>query len=332
MGIKQYVSRQKRDKYAMRRDNMSKEYLVDKDNTKDSLNGNLDKIIKVAIEQTAVSIIITDVEGNIQYVNPAFEKTTGYSFKEVIGKNPRILKSGLTPDEVFTELWKTITRGKPWEGELINKRKDGSIYYEEAKISPIMDEDGKITNFLGVKQDISTRKYLEEKLRQTSIRDPLTNIYNRGYVFERLYQSIELYKREKSNFSLAIIDLDYFKKVNDTYGHQVGDFVLKEFAEILACKIRAYDTLARYGGEEFVILFHNSDKVAALKALERTLDKLNDYSFKYGNKEINITFSCGIAHAMELDDDKISVKSIIDLADKRLYKAKEMGRNIIVID
>lgn len=311
---------------------MNKEHFLDEDKTKLDLNGNLDTIIKVAIEQTAVSIVITDVYGNIQYVNPAFENTTGYTFEEVKGKNPRILKSGLTPDEVFEELWETITSERPWEGELINKRKDESIYYEEARISPIIDTDGKITNFLGIKQDITTRKYLEEKLKQTSIRDPLTNIYNRGYVFERLYQNIELYKRERSNFSLAILDLDHFKKINDTYGHQVGDFVLKEFAEMLACKIRAYDTMGRYGGEEFVILFHNSDKVTALKTLERIAENLNDYSFKYGKEDINITFSCGIADAMELADDELSVGSIIELADKRLYEAKEMGRNNIVID
>lgn len=311
---------------------MNKEHFLDEDKTKLDLNGNLDTIIKVAIEQTAVSIVITDVYGNIQYVNPAFENTTGYTFEEVKGKNPRILKSGLTPDEVFEELWETITSERPWEGELINKRKDESIYYEEARISPIIDTDGKITNFLGIKQDITTRKYLEEKLKQTSIRDPLTNIYNRGYVFERLYQNIELYKRDRSNFSLAILDLDHFKKINDTYGHQVGDFVLKEFAEMLACKIRAYDTMGRYGGEEFVILFHNSDKVTALKTLERIAENLNDYSFKYGKEDINITFSCGIADAMELADDELSVGSIIELADKRLYEAKEMGRNNIVID
>ena len=311
---------------------MNKEHFLDEDKTKLDLNGNLDTIIKVAIEQTAVSIVITDVYGNIQYVNPAFENTTGYTFEEVKGKNPRILKSGLTPDEVFEELWETITSERPWEGELINKRKDESIYYEEARISPIIDTDGKITNFLGIKQDITTRKYLEEKLKQTSIRDPLTNIYNRGYVFERLYQNIELYKRERSNFSLAILDLDHFKKINDTYGHQVGDFVLKEFAEMLACKIRAYDTMGRYGGEEFVILFHNSDKVTALKTLERILESINNYSFKYGDEKLNITFSCGIADAMELADDELSVGSIIELADKRLYEAKEMGRNNIVID
>lgn len=311
---------------------MSNEYLTNDKNRKEKLNENIDRIIKIAIEQTSVSIVITDEEGNIQYVNPAFERTTGYSLEEVIGENPRVLKSGLTPDEVFDELWKTITKGKSWEGELINKRKDGSIYYEEAKISPIMDNNGKITNFLGIKNDITTRKYLEEKLKQRSRMDPLTNIYNKGYIFEKLNQSIELYKREGINFSLAIIDLDYFKKINDTYGHQAGDYVLKEFAEILTHKIRAYDALGRYGGEEFLIIFHNTDKKDALKVLERTLDNLKDHSFNYGEGEINITFSCGIANSMELDDDILSARALIELADKRLYKAKKMGRNNIVVE
>ncbi|MFA5576641.1 MAG: diguanylate cyclase [Tissierellaceae bacterium] len=306
--------------------------LLDKDNSKDNPKSFIDSIIKIAIEQTAVSIIITDKHGNVQYVNPAFENITGYTFGEVIGGNPRILKSGLTTDDVFDNLWETISSGRPWKGELINRRKDGSIYYEEARISPIINEKGEITNYLGIKQDITTQKYLEEKLRQTSIRDPLTNAYNRGYVFERLYQSVEQYKREKGDFVVAILDLDHFKNVNDTYGHQAGDYVLREFSEILMSSIRTYDTLGRYGGEEFIILFHDSDKNKALEIIERILESVRAYKFKYGDKEINITFSCGISNAFEFTNEDITVKDLIDLADSRLYKAKDRGRNMIVID
>lgn len=285
-----------------------------------------------AIEQMSVTIIMTDIDGNIQYVNQDFERISGYCVNEAIGKNPRILKSGLTPDDVFEDMWETITKGEPWKGELINKRKDGTIYYEEARITPILDDNRNIVNFLGVKQDISKRKYLEEKLKQTSIRDGLTNIYNRRYVFERLLQITEAYKRKGEMFSLVIIDLDFFKSVNDNYGHQAGDYILKEFAEILANSIRAYDILGRYGGEEFILILQYVDKNSAEKIMERILDKIRETTFNYEDKKIGITFSCGIADISETDKKSCTINNIINYADKRLYKAKNSGRNKIVID
>lgn len=285
-----------------------------------------------AIEQAAVTIIMTDRDGNIQYCNPAFEEISGYSLEDVIGKNPRILKSGLTPDIVFEDMWNTITGGKDWKGDLINKKKDGTIYFEEARITPITNNEGEIVNFLAVKQDISQRKYLEEKLKQTSIRDSLTNIYNRRYVFERLSQSIELFKRKGENFSLAIVDIDFFKDINDTYGHQAGDFILKEFAEMLISSIRSYDILGRYGGEEFILILHGAGKQSSKKIIKRILEGIREATFSYEEKEIKITFSCGIADASEIGKDALSIESMVYKADERLYMAKNTGRNKIMID
>lgn len=288
--------------------------------------------LTTAIEQASVTVIMTDKNGNIQYGNPAFETISGYSLKEAIGNNPRILKSGLTSDLVFKDMWETITKGKSWQGELINRRKDGTLYYEEARITPIMDDDGDISNFLAIKQDISQRKYLEEKLKQTSIRDSLTNIYNRRYVFERLSQFMELYRRKGDVFSLAIIDIDFFKIINDNYGHQAGDFVLKEFAEILTLSIRAYDILGRYGGEEFILILNGVNKESSAQIVERILNKIRETKFKYEDKEMSITFSCGIAQVSEIEKDILSVERLVNEADMRLYKAKDMGRDRIVID
>ncbi|WP_313756178.1 diguanylate cyclase [Tissierella sp.] len=285
-----------------------------------------------AIDQAAVSIIMTDIDGNIQYCNPAFEQTTGYSFEEVIGQNPRILKSGLISDEVFKDMWETIIGGQNWKGDLINKKKDGTIYYEEARITPIIDNEGKIVNFLGVKQDVSRRKYLEEKLKQTSIRDPLTNLYNRGYIFERLSQCLEIFKRNGEGFSLAIIDMDFFKDINDTYGHQAGDYVLKEFSEILTSGIRVYDIAGRYGGEEFILILHGIRKKTSAKIIKRILEEVRNSTFAYEDKEIKITFSCGICDVLEIDKGNLSIESLVCKADKRLYDAKNTGRNKIVID
>ncbi|WP_353093288.1 diguanylate cyclase [Tissierella praeacuta] len=286
----------------------------------------------VAIDQSAVSIIMTDIYGNIQYCNPAFEQVTGYSLEEIMGENPRILKSGLVPDEIFKDMWETITRGQDWKGDLINKKKDGTIYYEEVRITPITDEKGEIVNFLGVRQDISRRKYLEEKLKQTSIRDNLTNLYNRGYVFERLRQCIEIFKRNGEEFSLAIIDMDFFKDINDTYGHQAGDFILKEFSEIITSSIRVYDIAGRYGGEEFIIILQGVRKRTSAKIIKRILEKMRNSTFDYEDNEIKITFSCGICDISEIDKDSLSIESLIYKADKRLYDAKNTGRNRIIMD
>lgn len=288
--------------------------------------------LTIAIEQASVTVIMTDKDGNIQYGNPAFEKISGYSLREALGENPRILKSGLTPEPVFDDLWETITSGEAWEGELINKRKDGILYYEEARITPIIDSEGNIVNFLAIKQDITQRKYLEEKLKQTSRRDSLTNIYNRRYVFERLSELMKLNKIDSLMFSLVIIDIDFFKNVNDTYGHPAGDFVLKEFAEILTQSIRANDILGRYGGEEFILVLKDTNKQSSAEIIERILKRVKESTFNYEDKEIKIAFSGGISDISEMDKESLSVESLINEADMRLYKAKNTGRSKIVID
>ena len=296
-------------------------------------NNEMEKLkLTTAIEQASVTVIMTDKYGSIQYGNPAFEKISGFSLEEAIGKNPRILKSGLTPDTVFKDLWKNITEGKAWEGELINKRKDGTLYYEEARITPIIDSEGNIVNFLAIKQDISQRKYLEEKLKQTSRRDSLTNIYNRRYVFDKLNEIVKLNKIDRQMFSLAIIDIDFFKKVNDTYGHQAGDYILKEFAEILTQSIRTDDILGRYGGEEFVLLLKDTNKQSSAQIIGRILQRIRETSFNFENNEIKITFSCGISELAEIERDILTVERLVNEADRRLYKAKDTGRNRIVID
>ncbi|MDR7856624.1 diguanylate cyclase [Tissierella sp.] len=296
-------------------------------------NNEMEKLkLTTAIEQASVTVIMTDKDGNIQYGNPAFEKISGYSLEEAIGKNPRILKSGLTPDPVFADLWKNITGGKAWEGELINKRKGGTLYYEEARITPIIDSEGNIVNFLAIKQDISQRKYLEEKLKQTSRRDSLTNIYNRRYVFDKLSEIVKLNKIDRQMFSLAIIDIDFFKNVNDTYGHQAGDYILKEFAEILTQSIRTDDILGRYGGEEFVLLLKDTNKQSSAQIIGRILQRIRETSFNFENNEIKITFSCGISEPAEIERDILTVERLVNQADTRLYKAKDTGRNRIVID
>lgn len=288
--------------------------------------------LTMAIEQATISFLMTDENRIIEYVNPAFEKTTGYSSNEAIGQNISFLKSELTSEKVYDELWKVVMNGETWEGELINKRKDGSIYYAESKITPVLDINGELISILSIKQDITERKELEEKLMKASIMDSLTNIYNRRYVFEVLEQMAEVYKRKGDNFSVDILDIDFFKKVNDTFGHPAGDFILQEFARIIGEGIRSSDILGRHGGEEFIILFTNCNKQNSKIVVDKILKRVRNTIFKYDENEIRFTFSAGISDALGFDINKFSHENLIKSADERLYEAKNTGRNKIVID
>ena len=288
-------------------------------------------ILAAAIGQSSVAVLITDILGDIIYMNPALEEMTGYTQKELMGKNPRILKSGLTKPEVYVKMWKTISNGGIWNGEQINVRKDGSLYHEDSRITPIYNKNNKLTYYLAVKHDISERKKLEEKLKEAAIRDSLTNAYNRSYLFDRLNQISDNYKRVGKAFSIAMLDIDSFKKINDTYGHQIGDHVLIEFVRLINENIRSYDILARYGGEEFIVVLPDTDKKDAYNIFKRILKITMGKTFNYDSENIKIAFSAGIADANEIGKKNLDIQDLIGIADKRLYTAKRTGKSKIVI-
>lgn len=289
------------------------------------------EILSAAIDQSSVGILMTDLKGSIIYANNAIEKISGYKISELMGKNPRILKSGLTKDEVYKKMWKTISKGQIWNGEQINKRKDGTLYYEDSRITPIYDKDNNLKYYLAVKHDITERKELEERLQKIAMRDSLTDTYNRAYLMERLNQIIDKYKRHPEEFSLVMLDIDHFKKVNDQYGHLAGDMVLVELVNIINKQIRSYDILGRYGGEEFILVLPDTGKEEAYIIVNRILNKIRKNTFIYKDNKINITFSAGIVESSEIDKEELSVESLINLADSRLYNAKDTGRDEVVI-
>lgn len=287
-------------------------------------------ILSAAIEQTSVAILITDIDGDIIYANAAFEDISGYSIEEIIGKNPRILKSGLTDPLIYEKMWQTISSGGIWNGEQINKKKDGSFYHEDSRITPIYNKDNELTYYMAVKHDITERKKLEEKLKETAIRDSLTNAYNRRYILERMNQIADNYKRAEKIFSIAVIDIDFYKSINDSYGHQVGDYVLVELVEIINETIRSYDILGRYGGEEFILIFPDTNKEKAYSVVKRILERVREHDFLYEDNIIKCTFSTGIADSSEINIEDFNIKDLIKIADKRLYVAKDTGRNKII--
>lgn len=446
-----------------------------------------------AVAQSANAIVITDTSGAIEYVNPRFEETTGYSAEEARGQNPRILKSGELSREFYKDLWKTISSGKVWQGEFHNKRKDGTLFWEWATIAPVIDENGTITHFIAVKEDITARKAIEEaereqrslaealrssaealnstlkfdevldrildntdlvvpydavaillveggKLRiarhrgwqeagwgeldgpsdlqledipglhamyfsretfviqdiseethllnfpetswarsyagvpicsrdqvlgfltlfsarprfysqvqadrlkafasqaaiaienarlfeQThyySITDGLTGLYNSRYFFNLANFEFERVRRYPSSLSVMMIDADYFKSVNDTYGHPVGDEVLRHLAQVIQSGLRKVDVVARYGGEEFVLLMPETDLDQACLVAERLRGLVESTSVQVEGHTISITVSIGVAC---MGSEHVNFNALVKSADDALYVAKGQGRN-----
>jgi len=190
--------------------------------------------------------------------------------------------------------------------------------------------DGKPVNMFGTLTDITEKKELEERVRQLSIRDCLTEAYNRRYVFDRLEVLAAEYSRLGKNFCISILDIDHFKAVNDRYGHQTGDFVLKDFTSVIDSSIRPYDLLGRYGGEEFIVVSANASGPDTASMIGRIMEIVNRRSFDYNGVKIRCTFSCGIADSAEFAPQELCISKLVDIADRRLYAAKDAGRNRLI--
>lgn len=189
------------------------------------------------------------------------------------------------------------------------------------------DDEGKPLMMYGTHSDISDKKEMDMKIMELSIRDPLTNVFNRRYIYDRVGKDILRFQRTKIEFSISILDIDFFKRVNDSYGHQAGDFILKEFTGIIASNLRESDLLGRYGGEEFIVVTYESSREKTAALMERILEAVRAKIFEYENDEIKITFSAGISDVSESSNETTTIEKIISIADQRLYYAKTTGRN-----
>ena len=280
--------------------------------------------LSAAVEHSPSSIVITDIKGTIEYVNPAFTRLTGYLAEEVIGQNPRILKGGDQSDEFYREMWDTIKRGEEWRGEFRNRRKDGTLFWEAASISPIMNGDRRITHFVAVKEDVTEKRELMGRLEQMAQFDMLTSLPNRRMFMDRLTQSVELARRNSNRFGLLFVDLDGFKRINDTYGHEAGDRVLKTVAARLAICIRLSDTAGRIGGDEFTVIlgtlnrFEDAGQVAdkIISALRRPITLPNGVIERIGS-------SIGISVYPDNAEDG---DRLLAAADNAMYEAKRSGK------
>jgi len=290
-----------------------------------------------AVKYSPASIIITDPDGNIEYVNPKFIKLTGYNLEEVRGQTPRIMKSGQTPPEVYEELWQTILAGNEWRGEFLNRKKNGELFWESASISSITDPKGTITHFIGIREDISDRKASEEKIRllnaeleKLAMTDYLTNLNNRRFFIQRGVEEIKRAHRNSQPLALLMVDIDEFKNVNDTYGHEIGDLALQHVAEVMKSSLREIDLLGRLGGEEFAALLPNTTLEDALLSAERVRETIANMSLEIAGQVLSnpITISVGVA---TITDGMSGIDDLLRKADIALYRAKNNGRNCVSV-
>lgn len=282
------------------------------------------KLQSVAMTEAANPIMITSRDGRIEWVNDAVLELTGYSERELIGKTPRIFKSGLTPTSVFSDMWNTILSGWVWEGEILNRRKDGSQYPIEAIITPILDSKGQVVRFVSTLQNIADKKEAEEKIRHMAQHDVLTGLPNRLLFKDRLQQAISRAKRSDESLAVLFFDLDRFKEINDSQGHEVGDQLLIEVSRRVRGMLRETDTLSRFGGDEFVVIqtdVHSKEdsEILAKRILGQFL-----FPFSVGEQMLRTSASIGITLCPQDDTDPDQLLRNADLA---MYKAKAEGRN-----
>lgn len=270
-------------------------------------------------------MVITDRNANIIDVNTAFTQITGYRSEEVIGKNPRILRSGHHDQGFYKQLWHQLETKGQWKGEFINRKKDGSIYPQLATISAVMDDKNHLINYICVFEDISVRKAHEEKLQRMAFYDPLTNLPNRTHLLSLLEQHIETRHKNQQTFATLFLDIDHFKHINDSMGHFCGDQLLSKLAIRLQDILHLNAHVARIGGDEFVIILPDVHSDVAL--LETVGDILSVFQkpFDLANHDsLRVSTSIGIAlYPRDGQDSETLLKN----ADTAMYLAKKNGRN-----
>jgi len=273
---------------------------------------------------TAEAIVITDTDAEIVSVNPAFTAITGYTPEEALGQTPRILKSDHNSAEFYSALWQTLLSQGQWQGELWNRRKDGEAFLAWQTITAVRDDAGNLTQFVSVFSDITELHVKDQHIRHQAFHDALTGLPNRLLLQDRLEHAIEVARRENSHLAVMFIDLDRFKIVNDSLGHDAGDQLLVTVTARLKEGMRRSDTIARLGGDEFVVIltdFASSAEVA--EVAEKIVAQMSDPTTLKGH-EVHVGASIGIALYPEDGDD---VTTLMKGADTAMYRAKNGGRN-----
>jgi len=288
------------------------------------------RVSAIAFE-TQEAIVITDCHPKILRVNQAFQDITGYTAEEVIGRNPSILRAEKKPLALYEEMWATIFRDGKWSGEMLDKRKNGEIYPKWLTITAVTAPDGTLTHYVGSFFDITERKKAEEEINRLAFFDSLTGLPNRRLLFDRLQHALSASARSGRHGSIMFIDLDNFKVINDTEGHDYGDVLLVEIARRLQSCVREGDTVARLGGDEFVVMLEDlaSQAEQAAAQAEEVGEKIRasiNRPYLVEEREFNSTASVGISLFI---GHETTAEALLKYADIAMYQAKGAGRNTV---
>ncbi|MBI5430923.1 MAG: EAL domain-containing protein [Nitrosomonadales bacterium] len=287
--------------------------------------------IAAAAFETQEGILITDLDHRIIQVNQAFTQLTGYSAEEALGKTPDLLKSGRHDAGFYPGMWETIARDKYWQGEVWSRRKNGDIYPVWLTTTAITDADKRVTHYVSVFADITLRKEAEEQIHQLAFYDPLTNLPNRRLLVDRLNHAMASGNRNVDHGAILFIDLDNFKTLNDTKGHDVGDLLLIETAKRLQMCVRGGDTVARLGGDEFIVMLEGLGAEAEQAATQARAvgEKIREsLGHAYWLRDTEHLSSCSIGISLYHSRD-ITVDDLLKRADTAMYEAKSSGRNTL---
>jgi len=270
------------------------------------------------------AVLILDVDGAISQINAAFSKMMGFSRDEAIGRDLTLLRFHHHNDEFYEDLWRVLIKEDCWEGDVWSRRNDGAVFPVFIRINTIRNQEGKVVSFVGVMSDITERKEKEELLTKLAYRDPLTQLPNRLLLQDRLAQAMNQADREREELAVLFLDLDGFKSINDSLGHDIGDLMLQEVAKRLQNLIRSGDTVSRLGGDEFIVLLTEmtSEENVAEVALKMTHRLSEPYTLN--GKVLRGSASIGIALYPQ---DSIDADMLIKKADLAMYKAKKEGKN-----
>ena len=286
------------------------------------------KISSLVFGSATEGVMITDCAGDILAVNPAFERVTGYSAEEVVGRNPRILSSGLQDRDFYMNMWETLRTAGQWQGQVTNRKKNGELFTGWLALTTAQDSEGKVLSYIGVFSDLTRLVEAEKRLLHLALHDTLTGLPSRQLLQDRLQQMISFSKRRDEAFAVLFVDLDRFKQINDSFGHAVGDLLLREVADRLRASIRAGDTVARLGGDEFVIIAPglSRDPDIHTVAAKIIVELLRPMSIEGHDLTIGASIGCALCPAHGEDVD-----ALLKHADLAMYQAKRRGGNSMVI-